>query len=236
MADFEDAAKLESDKLCRRLVENAAMEAQDRRASLEASYGGALKKAKQEAEAAKQPAKRPARWEDVDLAPDEEDAVKDVPETEAEIAAKARLRAALRTALRAGQAVVRIRSTLERRAAFAAPYAGAAKTAKQEGSAASPARGSAASPAKVASPAKAASSAKAASAAKVAPPAKATASLRPPMAVANSLGSASKTALPNIIAAAPAVTNTLSKYGGASLAIAIDLRLSPFSCINQKCA
>ena len=178
MADFEDAAKLESDKLSRRLVENAAMEAQlvskvladeaqfrdDRRASLEASYGGALKKAKQEGEAAKQPPKQPARWEDVDpLAPDEEDAVKDVPETEAEIAAKARLRAALSTALRTGQAVVRIRATLERRAAFAAPYAGAAKTAKQEGSAASPARGSAASPARgsAASPAKAASPPKA---------------------------------------------------------------------------
>ena len=178
MADFEDAAKLESDKLSRRLVENAAMEAQlvskvladeaqfreDRRASLKASYGGALKKAKQEGEAAKQPPKPPARWEDVDpLAPDEEDAVKDVPETEAEIAAKGRLRAALTTALRTGQAVVRIRATLERRAAFAAPYAGAAKTAKQEGSAASPARGSAASPARgsAASPAKAASPPKA---------------------------------------------------------------------------
>ena len=150
MTDFEDAAKLESDKLSRRLVQNAAMEAQlvsrqDSRASLEAAYGGALKKAKLEGEAAKQPPKQPARWEDVDpLAPDEEDAVKDVPETEAEIAAKARLRAALTTALRTGQAVVRIRATLERRAAFAAPYAGAAKTAKQEGSAASPARGSAA--------------------------------------------------------------------------------------------
>ena len=161
MADFEDAAKLESDKLSRRLVQNAAMEAQlvsrqDSRASLEAAYGGALKKAKLEGEAAKQPPKQPARWEDVDpLAPDEEDAVKDVPETEAEIAAKARLQAVLTTALRTGQAVVRIRATLERRAAFAAPYAGAAKTAKQEGSAASPARGSAASPAKAASPPKA---------------------------------------------------------------------------------
>ena len=61
MVDFEeDAARLESDKLCRRLVEDAAMEAQlvskvlaaeaqfqqDRRASLTASYGGAMKKAK----------------------------------------------------------------------------------------------------------------------------------------------------------------------------------------------
>jgi hypothetical protein len=132
MVDFMDAARLESDKLCRRLVEDAAMEAQlvskvlaaeaqfqqDRRASLTASYGGAMKKAKQEGTAASPSSvnvKRDA-WEDV--RPDEED---DVAELEAEDAAEARLQ-------------------LERRASLTASYAGAAKTAKQEGSAASPAK------------------------------------------------------------------------------------------------
>ena len=152
MADFEEEAKLESDKLCRRLVEDAAMEAQlvskvlaaeaqfqqDRRASFTASYGGAMKKAKQEGDAsspsAKAAAKRTDAWEDVDpLGPDE---AEDDPlaKLEAEDAAKAQLQ-------------------LERRASFTASYAGAAKTAKQEGGAASPTK--ATPPAKAASPPKA---------------------------------------------------------------------------------
>lgn len=148
MADFEEDARLESDKLCRRLVEDAAMEAQlvskvlaaeaqfqqDRRASFTASYGGAMAKAKEEGNVASPSnVTRADVWEDV--RPDEDE---DVAELEAQDAAK-------------GQ--------LERRASFTASYAGAAKTAKQEGSAASPAKAAppenATPPAKAASPPKA---------------------------------------------------------------------------------